>query len=107
MATAKTPAADHGYIQKGLTGDKVPGFDPAAAPLETDAEAAGTAQPLDPVLPPASRAVDQPNASAHGTAMRGFSHKAEPSGLPGGFWLMLAFALVALFVVVGFELFGS
>jgi hypothetical protein len=29
-------------IDSGDTGDKVPGFDPAAAPLGTDAEAAGT-----------------------------------------------------------------
>ncbi|MDO1582770.1 hypothetical protein [Rhizobium oryzicola] len=30
-----------GDIQRGLTGDKRPGFDPALAPLETDAEAGG------------------------------------------------------------------
>ena len=29
-------------INAGLTGDKVPGFDPATAPLGTDEEAAGT-----------------------------------------------------------------
>lgn len=39
------PAQVRGDIQAGLTGDKRPGFDPALAPLETDAEAAGT--PLD------------------------------------------------------------
>lgn len=31
-----------GDIQRGLTGDKRHGFDPAIAPMETDAEAAGT-----------------------------------------------------------------
>lgn len=31
-----------GEIQRGLTGDKRHGFDPAMAPMETDAEAAGT-----------------------------------------------------------------
>lgn len=36
------PAQVRGDIQAGLTGDKRPGFDPALAPLETDAEAAGT-----------------------------------------------------------------
>ena len=36
-AAARRKAA----IDRGLTGDKVPGFDPAAAPLGTDAEAAG------------------------------------------------------------------
>jgi hypothetical protein len=36
-------------IDRGLTADKVPGFDPAAAPLGTDAEAAG-APPLSEAL---------------------------------------------------------
>ena len=35
-----------GDIQRGLTGDKRPGFDPAMAPLETDSEAGGV--PLSP-----------------------------------------------------------
>lgn len=35
-------------IDSGRTGDKVAGFDPAAAPLGTDAEAGGT--PDDPAL---------------------------------------------------------
>lgn len=37
-----TAAQIRGDIQAGLTGDKQPGFDPAMAPLETDAEAGGT-----------------------------------------------------------------
>ena len=37
-----TAAQVRGDIQQGLTGDKRRGFDPAAAPLETDGEAAGT-----------------------------------------------------------------
>ncbi|AWJ84724.1 hypothetical protein TSH58p_15035 [Azospirillum sp. TSH58] len=32
-------------IDKGLTGDKIPASDPAAAPLGTDDEAAGTRPP--------------------------------------------------------------
>jgi len=36
------PAQIRGDVQHGRTGDKTRGFDPAAAPLETDAEAAGT-----------------------------------------------------------------
>ena len=35
-------------IDAGKTGDKTPGEDPAAAPLGTDEEAAGTA--IDPAL---------------------------------------------------------
>ncbi|MGF7172407.1 hypothetical protein [Azospirillum doebereinerae] len=42
-------------IDRGLTGDKVPASDPAAAPLGTDDEAAGTTPPLfdarDAVVP--------------------------------------------------------
>lgn len=42
-------------IDRGLTGDKVPASDPAAAPLGTDDEAAGTTTPLpdarDAVVP--------------------------------------------------------
>ncbi|MFN7024245.1 MAG: hypothetical protein ACK4QP_06930 [Pseudorhizobium sp.] len=36
------PAQIRGDIQRGLTGDKRPGFDPATVPLETDAEAGGS-----------------------------------------------------------------
>ncbi|MCO5733088.1 hypothetical protein [Rhizobium sp. SSA_523] len=41
--TASHPTASQvrGDIQQGLTGDKRPGIDPAAAPMETDAEAGG------------------------------------------------------------------
>jgi hypothetical protein len=44
-ATGSTSAQLRGDIQAGLTGDKQPGFDPAMAPLETDAEAGGVALP--------------------------------------------------------------
>jgi hypothetical protein len=36
-----TAAQLRGDINSGKTGDKTPGFDPAAAPMETDAEAGG------------------------------------------------------------------
>ena len=41
----ETAANIRGDIQRGRSGDKKPGFDPAAAPMETDGEAGGT--PLD------------------------------------------------------------
>ncbi len=41
-----TGAQVRGQIQSGKTGDIRPGFDPAAAPMETDAEAGG--QPMSP-----------------------------------------------------------
>lgn len=33
---------ERNHIDRGLTGDKIPAHDPAAAPVHTDAEAAGT-----------------------------------------------------------------
>jgi len=49
--TPPAPAAAESHrlrdaIDRGLTGDKVPAIDPAAAPLGTDDEAAGTTAPL-------------------------------------------------------------
>ncbi|EPE96859.1 hypothetical protein [Rhizobium grahamii] len=41
-----TGAQVRGQIQSGLSGDRRSGFDPAAAPMETDAEAGG--QPISP-----------------------------------------------------------
>ncbi|ACP26800.1 hypothetical protein NGR_c30650 [Sinorhizobium fredii NGR234] len=74
-ATASNPAQVRGDIQQGRTGDKKPGFDPAAAPLETDGEAAGT--PLDPEATRQARAAqlqDKPVevATEFGDAMRPF-----------------------------------
>jgi hypothetical protein len=37
-----TSAQLRGDIDRGETGDKTPGVDPAAAPMETDAEAGGS-----------------------------------------------------------------
>jgi hypothetical protein len=50
----RTPSQDRGTIQAGATGDKTPGFDPAAAPLETDAEA-GDAPGAARATPPRGR----------------------------------------------------
>src|SRR3954462_15911443 len=45
-------------IDRGLTADKVPGFDPGAAPLGTDAEAAGElpVAVAEPPIPEGARA---------------------------------------------------
>ncbi|WFP62160.1 hypothetical protein [Mesorhizobium sp. WSM4904] len=48
MTSKRTPAEDRGQIQAGMTGDKTPGFDPAAAPQETDAEAGDAADTTGP-----------------------------------------------------------
>jgi hypothetical protein len=53
------PAQIRGDIQRGLSGDKRPGLDPAMAPLETGSEAGGS--PLTP----------EQNATAADTQSRG------------------------------------
>jgi hypothetical protein len=65
-------------IDAGKTGDKIPGADPAAAPLGTDEEAAGT--PIDPALAERVRIAEvrpdgeppsRQNASPRGTSESG------------------------------------
>lgn len=72
-ATGSTSAQLRGDIQAGLTGDKQPGFDPAMAPLETDAEAGGVTLPAADVdmERKAQRSRKKQEVSAdHGSAMR-------------------------------------
>lgn len=64
-------------IDRGLTGDKAPGFDPAAAPLGTDEEAGGA--PHDPRLMAAERRAQ----SAAGVRSRR-PNAADPSLPPDG-----------------------
>jgi hypothetical protein len=60
---------ERGAIDAGLAGDKVVGFDPATAPMETDAEAGGTA--TQPLLEPSGPKIEPGfNGTAHGTAMK-------------------------------------
>ncbi len=65
--------AIRGDIQAGATGDKRPGFDPAAAPLETDGEAGGNGMTAEEVNL-ARRATQAPapdrSALGYGNAMR-------------------------------------
>lgn len=77
-----TGAQVRGDIQQGLAGDKKPGFDPAAAPMETDAEAGSEPTPPD------ARAGDRisqfhPNRHDYqgmfATAMRPFLNASQPS----------------------------
>ncbi len=103
MFSAKdNPANIRGDIQAGLTGDKKPGFDPAAAPLETDSEAGGA--PLEPEHVRMARGSQaDPVASdwqgSHAEAMRDFEPKRESarSGLPRTGLLIAA----GIFVVIG------
>ncbi len=76
MAEEKPTAAQvRGDIDKGRTGDKTPGFDPAAAPMETDAEAGGT--PLTP-----EEAAQAREAERRGVAGR--RNAASPENAPDG-----------------------
>jgi hypothetical protein len=64
-------------IDSGRTGDKTPGFDPAAAPLGTDAEAGG-AEPSPGLI-----AEDLASETA-GRASGGPAHAASPELTPDG-----------------------
>lgn len=66
---ARNPAQLRGEIQSGITGDKRAGFDPAAAPLETDAEAAGTPLGDEHLAPQARTASPGHAADAYANAM--------------------------------------
>ena len=102
----RTAANVRGDIQKGRTGDKVPGFDPAAAPMETDAEAAGTQPP--PPSGDARRTAEAASsdttppyayASSHASAMRPFDRQPPKSPARMTTVAMIATAVVALLVV--------
>jgi hypothetical protein len=59
-----------GAKKRGETGDKPPGFDPAAPPYETDAEAGGLSQPDETLSPPRSAVQHDSNAASHAAALR-------------------------------------
>ncbi|MCG7508256.1 hypothetical protein [Mesorhizobium retamae] len=70
MAEKRTPQQVHADIQAGKYRDKTPGFDPSAAPMETDAEAGGASTHPDDEQ--AGR-VEHPtvqNQASTGSAMR-------------------------------------
>jgi hypothetical protein len=72
-----------GDVDRGRTGDKVAGSDPAAAPLGADEEAAGT--------PVSSQQVAA--ARRHETS----AERATEPGSPGGTWLaLIIFVFLAL-----------
>ncbi|MBZ9799927.1 hypothetical protein [Mesorhizobium sp. ES1-4] len=89
-----TPASVRGEIDEGATQDKTPGFDPAIAPLETDAEAADTRNPLPKAEPPRSGEPTFKNAASSANAMRPIESEAEPR--PGSNWPLLVIAGVVL-----------
>ncbi len=100
-----TAAQVRGDIQQGLTGDKRRGFDPAAAPLETDGEAAGTPLSAEEARLAraggrAGRPVDR--SEDFDTAMRA-DQDAEPWSLRNrhvALTILLALVLVVLVITV-------
>ncbi|TGQ16182.1 MULTISPECIES: hypothetical protein [unclassified Mesorhizobium] len=63
----RTPAEARGEIQAGRTQDKTPGFDPAAAPQEADAEAGDVPTSATPA---ATRKPNFTNQASFANAMR-------------------------------------
>ncbi len=103
-ARDRNPAQVRGDIEQGRTGDKTGGFDPAAAPYETDAEAGGT--PLSGAqTAPAGTARPQPvpggEQLAHGSAMRPFEGKETGRG-GATLWIGAIAALVVIAAVLAF-----
>ncbi|ESY76437.1 hypothetical protein X740_28560 [Mesorhizobium sp. LNHC221B00] len=94
-----TPASGRGEIQAGATRDKTPGFDPAIAPLETDAEAADTQNPTSKTSPPRSRPKFENDAS-FANAMRPV--ESEPELRPHSNWPLLVIAAVVLIAAAVF-----
>lgn len=99
--TSDIPAARiRGDIQQGRTGDKVPGFDPAMAPLETDAEAGGATQPVLEGERTAARPPPGANASETGSAMRPFNADMQTPRRALSWKLYGMLGIVALLIVL-------
>jgi len=95
-----TAANIRGDIQQGATGDKQPMFDPAAAPLETDAEAGGA--PMTDEQLRVTRA-NQPRRTASSAEGDGRIRETapHPQPMPISFnRLMLACGLVIVLVLI-------
>jgi hypothetical protein len=95
-----TSAAARGAIQSGATQEKTPGFDPATAPLETDAEAAASQNPVAEVGPRRSRQPKFENDASFANAMR--PPESEPELRPGSNWPLLVIAAVVLIAAAVF-----
>jgi hypothetical protein len=92
MTTHRKAEAARGDIQAGKTQDKTPGFDPAAAPQETDAEAAGLPNPAAEARP--RRQPEFTNEASFANAMRPV--ESEPDLQPRNNWPVLVIAAVVL-----------
>jgi hypothetical protein len=112
VTTGKKPAANNsaqikGDINKGLSGDKRPGFDPAAAPLATDGEAAGTplsAEQVSIARATQTRKKRPQQAGTFGNAMRRFDGAAGNGRLGAIGLAAIAAFLLGMLAVVAFVL---
>lgn len=96
-SSKRTPAEDRGEIQEGRTQDKTPGFDPAAAPQETDAEAGHSASSAGAPAPHDSNFTNQ---ASFANAMR---RPENVSGLqPGRNGPVLVIAALVCLAAVAF-----
>lgn len=83
--------------QRGETGDKIPGFDPAAAPMETDAEAGGAA--FGGTADGSAVAMSRPPETSTGSAMRPTMGEQAPVSARGWGLPLAALAVVAILVL--------
>ncbi|BCH17845.1 hypothetical protein [Mesorhizobium sp.] len=100
MAVRRDQTKARGDIQDGAIRDKTPGFDPAAAPEKTDAEAAGMPNPGAEVR--RRRQPEFTNEASFGDAMRPIG--SEPGLQPGKNWPVLVIAAVVLVAAAAFVL---
>lgn len=109
LADKSTGARTRAAIQQGETGDKVPGFDPAAAPMETDAEAGGSSQPAGEPQPRPAKA-DDSNASSHASGMREWPTEGNAPTASGNaargegpaylvWWFIIAMVVFGYFII--------
>lgn len=86
-------------VDSGSFRDKTAGMDPAAAPMETDAEAGGSSQPggLGEPPSPLKKGEAKGNQASYGTAMR------RLAGMPSadrGWWPLLPLLIVVIVAAV-------
>jgi hypothetical protein len=90
-----SPAELRKRIDRGETGDKVAGFDPAAAPLGTDEEAAGT--PTVGITAP--EGVSHPHSSLTPAPQDSIAPDANPAKPRGTvWWAVVALAILAVVI---------
>jgi hypothetical protein len=84
-------AREKARIDRGADGDKAPGFDPGAAPLGTDEEAAGAHH----IGPPSHRSRIEPPPGQTANGRDSIAPEADPSEPAATGWLVMVGALFA------------